>query len=800
MSGVLRLSNNVTGRSTIIASAIDDQTYVLPALGGTLLTGGSNSELIFPPGTEALPGLHVQGDVDTGLYAPAANTLAISTGGSERLRVDNDGRLLIGTTTARGDFYNASTVFPFVQVQGTGNERIVSITAVDTGSASGGSLVLAKSRSTGNTIVQNGDSLGAIQFQGADGSEIVDGAQIKVQVDGTPDADSMPGRLVFSTTADGEATTTERVRIDSLGRVLINTSTSVSSSTAHKLQVADSVGGYLNLARSATSVSNNSILGRIGGYSNAGSSYDNVGNIDIASDGTHAAGDKPTRLVFSTTADSSSSPTERMRIDNAGRVTLKNGGSNYASEFQGDANQLVITNNGTCGLTIDATSATNSSIHFADGTTGDESYRGFLVYNHADDSLRIGTAGDEQVRVSSAGQLIINYTSNVAPDGYDSKLQLCDTSYQGSSAVLRRDQNTPSGPTFILAKSRSSTKGGNALLSDGDDCGSIRWYGNDGVDQSNEVARIRAIVDGTPGTNQVPGSLLFFTTPVGSAVSTESMRITAAGNITVGGNTDGTTPAWSSTRTTVRIDGAQPVLYLNETDVATGSQGSYLGVSSSNLYLGKEGGSIIFQTSAPGDFTQERLRIDSIGNFGIGTQYTTPGLINLPQPGTIQWLSSVGNARQGIQCSTSDHLDVYTGQNVLAARFNQLGCLGLGGGSALAGSETSGDFNILLTGLRQLVGSVWRQGSILVYYSGVDGTASNQTTFLASIAIRGLSTWNGMAVSNIFGTANVTLSDNANTSCRLNFDVPDGNSGSVFCILNCGAGTNAYSTGVTINA
>ena len=104
MSGVLRLSNNVTGRSTINASASNDQTYTLPALGGTLVTGGASSELIFPPGTEALPGLHVQGDVDTGLYAPAANTLGISTAGAERLRIDSSGRVSIGTSNPIGLF------------------------------------------------------------------------------------------------------------------------------------------------------------------------------------------------------------------------------------------------------------------------------------------------------------------------------------------------------------------------------------------------------------------------------------------------------------------------------------------------------------------------------------------------------------------------------------------------------------------------------------------------------------------------------------------------------------------------
>ena len=129
----------------------------------------------------------------------------------------------------------------------------------------------------------------------------------------------------------------------------------------------------------------------------------------------------------------------------------------------------------------------------------------------------VQTATTERVRIDQQGRLIINHTSNIAPDGYASKLQLCDTSYQGSSVTLRRDQSNGSGPTVILAKSRSSSKGGNTIVQDGDDCGSIRWYGNDGVDQSNELARIRAVVDGTPGSNDM-GALTFWTTPDGSIV------------------------------------------------------------------------------------------------------------------------------------------------------------------------------------------------------------------------------------------------------------------------------------------
>jgi hypothetical protein len=67
---------------------------------------------------------------------------------------------------------------------------------------------------------------------------------IAAEVDGTPGANDMPGRLVFSTTADGAASLTERMRIDSSGRVGIGTtspgaqlhsSANVSDSTVHEL-------------------------------------------------------------------------------------------------------------------------------------------------------------------------------------------------------------------------------------------------------------------------------------------------------------------------------------------------------------------------------------------------------------------------------------------------------------------------------------------------------------------------------------------------------------------------------------
>lgn len=72
-----------------------------------------------------------------------------------------------------------------------------------------------------NTSVQNGDSLGGVQYFGADGTVYGMGAQIVSQVDGTPATGSIPARLLFSTTTAGGAFPVERMRINSTGGVWI---------------------------------------------------------------------------------------------------------------------------------------------------------------------------------------------------------------------------------------------------------------------------------------------------------------------------------------------------------------------------------------------------------------------------------------------------------------------------------------------------------------------------------------------------------------------------------------------------
>jgi hypothetical protein len=180
-------------------------------------------------GSAASPTLKFTGDPNTGIYSPGADQLAVSTGGTERARIDSSGRLLVGTSSARSNFFN-STITANILLE---NDNAVLGLVRNGNNAFSSYLVLAKSRSASNTIVQADDQLGSVNFQGNDGTEFVEAAQIAAFVDGTPGANDMPSRLVFSTTADGAAFTTERLRIDSSGNVGIGTS---APEAAHLLQ------------------------------------------------------------------------------------------------------------------------------------------------------------------------------------------------------------------------------------------------------------------------------------------------------------------------------------------------------------------------------------------------------------------------------------------------------------------------------------------------------------------------------------------------------------------------------------
>jgi hypothetical protein len=146
------------------------------------------------------------------------------TGGSERARIDSSGRLLVGTSTSRVvEDFPGNGPQGLIQIEAVNSDAIMSIISAGTADAGrAGTLSLGRHRNSTvgatPTIVQDGDTLGAICFAGGDGTDMrTKGASIACQVDGTPGANDMPGRLVFSVTQDGQSSPIERVRIINTG-------------------------------------------------------------------------------------------------------------------------------------------------------------------------------------------------------------------------------------------------------------------------------------------------------------------------------------------------------------------------------------------------------------------------------------------------------------------------------------------------------------------------------------------------------------------------------------------------------
>ena len=152
-----------------------------------------------------------------------------------RMMITSDDKILMGGSAAYATFENSSTN-PRLQVRGSDLNGSCQAWIRASADAGAPKLFIANSRSTaqgGHTVVQSGDEIGQIHFAGSDGSQFVDGCQIRGAVDGTPGADDMPGRLTFHTTADGSATCTERMRIHNNGKMSFNNTSFPYGETFH---------------------------------------------------------------------------------------------------------------------------------------------------------------------------------------------------------------------------------------------------------------------------------------------------------------------------------------------------------------------------------------------------------------------------------------------------------------------------------------------------------------------------------------------------------------------------------------
>ena len=138
------------------------------------------------------------------------DNMAFTTANTECLRIDSDGRLLVGATSVIGDSTEDAY---YAKIVVRGNTASVN---------NRGQIALCTG--AGSATLTNGEGIGRVVFADGDGGTF---GLIDCVADGTAGANDYPGRLVFSTTADGASSPTERMRIDSSGQIDFNSNSRI---------------------------------------------------------------------------------------------------------------------------------------------------------------------------------------------------------------------------------------------------------------------------------------------------------------------------------------------------------------------------------------------------------------------------------------------------------------------------------------------------------------------------------------------------------------------------------------------
>ena len=202
------------------------------------------------------------------------------------------------------------------------------------------------------------------------------------------------GGLAFDTGNNAGGINSNAMFIDNAGNVGIGT-----NSPSEKLQVKGDICVNSESVSTATAEIDKIVFKK--SHPNGVSGYYELGEIRSKTFGGYSGG-----LNFYTgrlTSPGSYASTFAMAIDNFGRVGI---GTDSPDSYDDESDDLVVFNSTTPGITI-ATDNTSSrgALRFADGTTGNEAYRGALEYDHNTDLMLFRTNGAQVMTLYDGGRL-----------------------------------------------------------------------------------------------------------------------------------------------------------------------------------------------------------------------------------------------------------------------------------------------------------------------------------------------------------------------------------------------------------
>jgi len=246
---------------------------------------------------------------------PDASPFVVSAAGSVSVGSQS---VLIGVSSASLNvFRDVASGFPLSAAAFTAEGIPAVILGRTWGSEIGAELQLGKGSGTKAlpTPVENGQTLGLINFSGATTNLFSNAASISAVVSGSVSSTSLPASLLFQTAPSGSVTAVERMRITDTGNVGIGT-----SAPTAKLQIVNSSSGAATIAAFLNNPNNAvSTESRLALSANINPAIDNrhawIGAINTVASGNESA------LTFGTNSNGAAGE-ERMRIDATGNVGI----------------------------------------------------------------------------------------------------------------------------------------------------------------------------------------------------------------------------------------------------------------------------------------------------------------------------------------------------------------------------------------------------------------------------------------------------------------------------------------------
>jgi hypothetical protein len=286
--------------------------------------------------------------------------------------------------------------------------------------------------------------------------------------------------------------------------------------------------------------------GRGGTIQLGGKSFTDVGNVGAFLISAISESPQTDALTFSTQTSFNNAITERMRLDLAGNLGLGVVPSAWRTTvgtkvFQfGLAGALYAQDSsGTYWTSLTSNAFQNTSNQNAYINAGFATSYTQVLGQHIWSTAPSGTAGaaitfTQAMTLNASGSLLLGTTSSRGnfyngSSGYDLYMQVESINYGAGCSYVRNSPDSASA-VLIFGKTRSGSLGGNAIVANNDNIGTISFQGSDGS-EFVPAAAITAHVDGTPGTNDMPGLLVFSTTADGAATPTKRMSIGNAGVI-----------------------------------------------------------------------------------------------------------------------------------------------------------------------------------------------------------------------------------------------------------------------------